>query len=145
MIIRVDTPGPLTHPQIIAFLKEAAEAQSFPNVEAAAAELDQRISDPDLGVWFGIEEGELVAVCVAMLPVSTFQVRPQVIFAYNKGSSALWLDIGKIVRAWMKAAGFNQAWFVNRSGHRDEVAQRAWKALGNITTVGSILEFDLGE
>lgn len=86
--------------------------------------------NPGLRIWVGLERGMPKSILVVYLPNDPQTDWPMWDLAAHTGS----VDLKKAMIthgvAFLKEAGYNQAWAFNFSGHSDEAYIRSARALG---------------
>ncbi len=142
MIVRVVKPEAFKLPEIRALFLEALLLGKDP--ERSVDKLAERCTDPRVGIFVGLEKGEPRACLSIIIPNDPRTDRPLVDLGTNRGGSpALKREMLAVGLAYMRAAGYNQAWFFNGSGHSDKAYLRTAKANGLEARVRcSLIEID---
>ncbi len=142
MIVRVTKPEAFKLPAIRSLFLEALGLGKDP--ERSVDKLAERARDPSVGIFIGLEGGEPRAALSIIIPGDPRTDRPLVDLGTNRGGSlALKREMLKVGLAFMRAAGYNQAWFFNGSGHSDKAYLRTAKANGLEARVRcSLIEID---
>ncbi len=142
MIVRVTKPDAFKLPEIRALFLSALLLGKDP--ERSVDKLAERCLDPRVGIFVGFEQGEPRAQVVVQIPPDPRTDRPLIDLGTNRGGSrALKRDMLAVALAFMRAAGYNQAWFFNGSGHSDKAYLRTAKANGLEARVRcSLIEID---
>ena len=111
---------------------------------AMFADLTNAIGRPDLGLFVGSEAHRARAVAIALLPATQAMMAPQVLLAYNQGPPELARAVGRRLREWIIASGYDR--FLCLNPHRaDPVFIRGFRHMGPGRRVASLMEFDLRE
>jgi hypothetical protein len=143
VIVRVTKPEAFLLPPVRR-LFQAALIRGAKNAERSINKLAALAGRPDVGIFIGLERGEPQCGLSIMLPPDPETDRPLLDIGANLGGSpALKRELLGVALAFMREAGYNQAWFFNFSGHSDKAYLRAARAAGMAARVRtSMLEVD---
>lgn len=143
MIVRLTKPEALRLPAVRK-LFQSALARGALNPERSIDNLASAAGQPNVAIFIGLEKGEPRAGIVIVLPGDPITQRPLIDMAANiGGSEELKRGLMAASLAFMRQAGYNQAWFYNFSGHSDKAYLRAARKEGLKARVRtSMLEVD---
>lgn len=107
-------------------------------------ELSKCCAAPETGIFVGLDGGEPKALLVVFLPQNSLYPLPQVASFYCKGAdSKLRSAILNSGVDFVRSAGYNKVWIINRTGKSDEVHAKLFKRVATGKPIGSIMEYEL--
>ena len=91
------------------------------------------------------EDGNLVGLTIAFLPVDDFNKFPVIYQFYSVGSSKMRNMMIDAVVDWVKENGYNKFLASNFTKRPDCLWKRLFRRAGKLEKVGSIYTFDVGQ
>ena len=141
-IIRVRTRHTLRQSAIREFICQAIETVEYPGTTAEEFydEIWRRVADNDVGVFLGLEGEVPKALAIALLPISATMMAPQVAIVYNAGPPSLIRAVGKRVKDWIVAGGYDRVMGMNLR-HDAGAFARGFSYMGRPKMIGAVVEW----
>ncbi|SRR6266446_6087545 len=128
-VVRLTRPEAFQLPEIRRLFL-AALYSGAKNPERSIDKIAARVGDPALAVFVGLEDGKPKAQLTVYLPGDPQTDWPTFDLGTNEGSLELSKAMIAAGVAFLRAAGYNQAWGFNFSGHSDKAYIRHGRRLG---------------
>lgn len=155
-IARVRTHATIAWPEIEALVERAAEACGYLIPGYIYRELVERVGEDGLGIFVGFEgkPAEVAnpdktrmsgfatkpkALVVAILPASPLMMAPQMPLCYSDGSAMLIRHVGRRMKEWIMAAGYDRMLSVSLN-HSAAAWERGFREIGEMTVLGELIE-----
>lgn len=141
MISRVTEP--LVALVITDYITRAFTDSGFEGDSAAAAKhLVQHITNPALGLWMAVSDGNVTGIVICVLPTSPLVAIPEIVVNSNWGLRQNGREMVMAAIDFVKAAGYDKLAVCNRTGKSDAVFQRLYNIPGRtMRPLGSLWEF----
>lgn len=110
----------------------------------ALAALAQLMPNENIGIFMATEDSEWVGLVIGMLPSCDLFPTAHIYHIYNEGKPKALSDLVDAVVDWIRLRGYNRLQACNTIGASDEFYGRLFHRAGPMTTIGSAVEFDIG-
>jgi hypothetical protein len=143
-ILTLRDPNALANPSFQTFLQTALSSNFSvnSNLSDVVQELVAYMTQPNMFMLVGMEDGEFRGLLLAHLPLSRMFPVPMITFLYSAGTPELRIALCDRIMDIFVSHGYTKSWAWNSSGHSDKAWEKVldtgrnqFKRLGSVYSV----------